>query len=637
MGQNWRYGVVFDAGSSGTRMYIYKWEDPAKVTQHATLEELRRLPAIKLESSEKIRPGVSSFASVPETIGSDHLRFLVELALVKVPHDKVPDTPVYIMATAGMRLLPAGRRQGLLLAMCSYLRDSTSFSLPDCSTNVQVISGETEGLYGWLAVNYLLGLFDYQDDLDNHNGHHTYGFLDMGGASAQIAFVPNATEAEKHAEDLKLIRLRNIDGTISEYKVFTASWLGYGANQARKRYIDKLLDAYDRPVGFDVLDPCMPSGLRTTLNNESLPRTVPNTEFTLVGTGNFSGCLAKTEPLLRKDAPCIDEPCLLNGEHVPLIDFSINRFVGVSEYWHTTHGVFGGKHEAYKPVTYQQRVLDFCSRSWDEVIADLMDRKVKGKVEDAQEACFKASWLINILYEGIGFPRFGVEHDLSFDSNISEINIETGKERSFVAPFQPLNRIGGVEVSWTLGRVILYASGQIPPQRQYISFPVGFGSNVPGAADFELAGSAYDITLSVHKGHGALDSIMDKARANSGSTIIPLILLGAIITILFHERARRLHRIRWLNSIIRLNRFVTSPLRFRLDYSLTNRLFERRTYDYERVMEEGDVDQMDLGNIDSDECSALDMSDSMQARRLSPLTAPRSTLDPLAARLGDNF
>ncbi|ROT41780.1 golgi apyrase [Sodiomyces alkalinus F11] len=639
MGDNWRYGVVFDAGSSGTRVYIYKWKNYATATQHVPIEDLRRLPTITLVSSEKIRPGVASFALAPEIIGSDHLESLVELALDEVSEDKVPDTPIYLMATAGMRLLPEGPQQGLLQAMCSYLRDNTDFLLPDCSTNVQVISGETEGLYGWLAANYLLGGFDKSDDLENGNGHHTYGFLDMGGASAQIAFVPNTTEAEKHAEDLKLVRLRNLDGTVSEYKVFTTSWLGYGANQARERYIHQLLDAYGRPDDLEVPDPCMPRGLRTTLDDGTLPSTLADSGVTLVGTGNFRECLATTEPLLGKDAPCPDEPCLLNGQHVPTIDFSINRFVGVSEYWHTTHGVFSGKHKAYDLVTYERKVLDFCSRHWDGIVADAEHIGTKGKVKDAQEACFKASWLINILYEGIGFPRVGMEYDPSSGLNISDVNIEATKEKSPWAPFQPVNKIDGMEVSWTLGKMILYASGQIIPQGQSASLPVGFGSNVAGATDFELAGSTYDPTLGLDEGNdwdGAVGNVMGKARTNF--TIILLVLLAAFMIFLLHKRDRRARWISRISATLRLNRFPTGPLKFGRGSSFTNKLFGRRTPYYERLMEEGGVGQFELGNLDADEYSVSDMNDVLQARRSPRLFAPNITLEPFEeARFGQSL
>src|SRR5204862_3921264 len=126
------------------------------------------------------------------------------------------------------------------------------------------------------------------------------------------------TETEKHANDLTLVRLRSIDGNPSEYKVFVASWLGYGVREARKRYVGALLQGTDVGHVRERHDPCLPRGLRTTIDGHILPPNspVPGNDSYLFGTGNFEGCLNRTFPLLEKDAPCNDEPCLLHGVHV---------------------------------------------------------------------------------------------------------------------------------------------------------------------------------------------------------------------------------------------------------------------------------------------------------------------------------
>ncbi len=387
-----RWGVILDAGSSGTRLHVYKWKDPAKILKDGKEKDLHSLPKLETEKkwTKKIRPGVSTFGEKPTEVGPDHLQSLIDHALDIIPEDKIKDTPVFLMATAGMRLLPQLQQTALTREICSYFRRNTEFSLPDCDLHVQVIPGETEGLYGWLASNYLLGGFDQPENHDHGKGHHTYGFLDMGGASAQIAFAPNATEAEKHSNDLKLVRLRTMDGSLLEFKVFTTTWLGFGVNQARESYLKTLKESYTISGSkiHEIPDPCLPSGLRTTLKGEIVDS--PDSEdITLLGTGKFDECLSKTHPLLGKDAPCEDEPCLLNGQHVPAIDFDVNHFIGVSEYWHTTHGVLDVKGDkAYDFVTYQKRVRDFCSQDWSAIAK--LDKRKKIDVKNAQEACFKS-------------------------------------------------------------------------------------------------------------------------------------------------------------------------------------------------------------------------------------------------------
>ncbi|RPB05991.1 hypothetical protein L873DRAFT_1785134 [Choiromyces venosus 120613-1] len=495
-----KYGVILDAGSSGTRIHIYNWEDPAETRRKVEKDELQKLPEIKTKKkwTKKINPGISTFGEHPEQVGEDHLKGLFEHALSQIPKDAIAHTPLFLLATAGMRLLPDLQRKTLLDEICTYARRTTQFRLPDCDLHIQVITGETEGLYGWISANYLLGGFDDPETHAHGKGHHTYGFLDMGGASAQIAFAPNATEAEKHADDLVLLKMRNLDGDPVDYKVFVTTWLGFGVNQARSRYVDALVEASSGDGVTELPDPCLPKGLKSTLKGKEIDDgDVPDERVHLIGTGKFEECLSQTYPLLEKDhLPCKEVSCLLKEGHAPAIDFDINHFVGVSEYWHTTHEIFETEHDAkaYDFATYQQRVKEFCSQDWG-TIEELVEKKKWGKKVDEEKAmqtCFKASWLINVLHNGIGIPRVGLETSGSSNHNGTEEVIEAAKSKGFLDPFQPVNKIADVEVSWTLGKIVLYAASQIPPPGGQVN-AVGFGKNVIGdnglPNDFEYAAS----------------------------------------------------------------------------------------------------------------------------------------------------
>ncbi|KAH6889102.1 nucleoside phosphatase family-domain-containing protein [Thelonectria olida] len=610
-----QYGVILDAGSSGTRLYVYKWKNHAAAVKDADSKELKNLPKIKLEKSKKIHPGVSSFAENISSVGRDHLQELIEIALDEVPRDKVPETPIYLMATAGMRLLPESQQKALLQNMCTYLRANSKFILPDCNAHIQVISGETEGLYGWIAANYLLGGFDTPRTPDHGKDHHTYGFLDMGGASAQIAFAPNSTESEKHANDLKLVRMRTLDGSPTEYKVFTSTWLGFGANQARSRFVETLQEEYKGEK--ELPDPCMPKGLRTTLDGKPIDSS--SKDPVLAGTGAFDECLKKTYPLLGKELPCADEPCLINGQHVPAIDFDINHFVGVSEYWHTTHGFFGKKHKAYDLATYQKNVLEFCSMDWgdieDEYLEDLEKRKKtpEEKAQEAREACFKASWLINMLYDGIGIPRIGLEGGHSLNSTKDDSDHDKG----FADPFKPMEKIDGVELSWTLGKMVLYAAGQVPPSGE--ALPVGFGTNVESGkpTDFEPAGSV-PIPASSDGDDDDWDDMLEKP-SGSTSGFFAFVFILLVLAFIFRKPERR----RRLLSFARRRRRAGGRPKPGRGFSLTNKLFRRNTGGYERVMEEGDLSDFELGDMDTDDEEHSDSSEGSRQGRASGLATPK--------------
>ena len=391
--ENRRYGIVIDAGSSGSRVQVYSWLEPVHARSVANATELDSLPVVVKGDrkgknwQKKIHVGISTFADSPDEVGDKHIKLLLDHAASIVPPSARSTTPVFLLATAGMRLLEEDTQAQILSNVCSYITDHTDFWLPHCDMHVQVISGTQEGLYGWIAINYLMGGIDHPEIHEHGDGHHTYGFLDMGGASAQIAFAPNTTETIAHNEDLQFLRLRTLDGRDREFRVFVSTWLGFGANEARRRYCESLAQKRASSSSSQpLLDPCLP-----------LDYTYTDAGTKYLGTGSLRECLDLQAPLLDKNIPCDDEPCLFAGVHAPSIDFDVNHFVGVSEYWHSSHDVFdmGG---AYDYVTYSQKVEAFCARPWREIQIDI-DQHTWGHKMDEETVgmlCFKASWMMNV-------------------------------------------------------------------------------------------------------------------------------------------------------------------------------------------------------------------------------------------------
>ncbi|GAC97297.1 hypothetical protein PHSY_004882 [Pseudozyma hubeiensis SY62] len=474
-----KYAVLVDAGSSGSRMQVYSWKDPKIERAQRASKGLgaKVLPKVEkgtwensgVEWSHKVEPGLSSFGDHPADVGN-YLKGLLDHAEKIVPPSAWAETPIYVMATAGMRLLPDQQRQAVLGETCRYIREHTNFSLDGggCDEHVQVISGEEEGLLGWISVNYLMDGFHIRGkkpsldgETDIMEGKSTFGFLDMGGASTQIAFEPSkkALQGEGAAAeaDLTTVPLRMLDGTEVSHKVFVTTFLGYGTNQARQRYIDLLRsDAVKAQEPKQPLsDPCLPNGLQ-------LAQVEGKPDVSLMGAGNFTACLESMHPLLDKEAVCDKPPCLFHGVHVPKIDFSVNHFIGVSEYWFSSQDVFG-LGGVYDFVDFQKAAVDFCEKPWAELkqhldAGDLFGPEVQ--LSRLQTQCFKAAWMVTVLHEGIGIPRI-VDHKGAGDGTDHADEAQGKGEQKNL--FQSVNDIDGFSVSWTLGKAVLEASRDIPP------------------------------------------------------------------------------------------------------------------------------------------------------------------------------
>ena len=428
---------------------------------------------------------------------SDYLRPLLAHARDQIPPSLHKDTPIFLLATAGMRLLSPKKQAEILLETCRFLHRHSDFKIEGasdvgpCGSSVRIITGEEEGLFGWIAVNYLM------DGFSGLSGDRTtYGFLDMGGASTQIAFEPSLEHITKsQAKNLIDVRLRLLGGDEIHHKVFVTTWLGYGTNQARERYVGKTIsesetspgqpaDAY----GHYIPDPCLPKDMELTEapvhTHEPMDPHLQRSHR-MVGTGSFEQCVKKTAPLLNTSEPCPNAPCLMNGVHVPPIDFSVSRFIGVSEYWYSSEHIFG-LGGAYDFVEYERAASEFCSRPWKSIVKEHEESRMKhqlggdGQVEKNGEVvaagkwgpevelprlqmqCFKAAWIANVLHEGIKMPRI-VDPGGNVTSANGENVAEQAAKKGLGRPsFQSMESVGDIAISWTLGKMVLEASKEVP-------------------------------------------------------------------------------------------------------------------------------------------------------------------------------
>ncbi|XP_072129746.1 ectonucleoside triphosphate diphosphohydrolase 5 isoform X1 [Mobula birostris] len=202
------YGIVFDAGSTGTRIHIYTF-----------VQKGPEPPQLSSEIFESVKPGLSAYADDPEQ-GAETVHGLLDIAKQAIPSTYWYTTPVVLKATAGLRLLPKQKAQALLLEIQELFEDSPFLVPDDC---VSIMNGTYEGILAWITINFLTGhLYSANEN--------SVGILDLGGASTQITFLPQ-TESTLHAAPEEYINSFEMFNT--SYKLYSHSYLGFGLKVAR--------------------------------------------------------------------------------------------------------------------------------------------------------------------------------------------------------------------------------------------------------------------------------------------------------------------------------------------------------------------------------------------------------------------
>ena len=194
--------AIIDAGSSGSRLYVYELDQ----------QQVKLIFPLTQEQKKASRGrALSSIANHTDSVKV----FLQQMTECY----RGEDIPLYIMATAGMRLKPKAQADSIY-TLLKQQPTLNGYTVKEAMT----IPGQYEGLYGWLAANYANGKIALDATATQPVLTYTStpsGIIEIGGASLQIAFQLTAP----HAHSLSRPGLGDI---------YTISYLGAGVDQIYK-------------------------------------------------------------------------------------------------------------------------------------------------------------------------------------------------------------------------------------------------------------------------------------------------------------------------------------------------------------------------------------------------------------------
>ncbi|KAK2460069.1 hypothetical protein APHAL10511_007903 [Amanita phalloides] len=408
------YAVIVDAGSSGTRPYIYHiWEAArhwGNVYQHAKVTEVFHKSGTEMG---KIKGGihllVNESGEVDDFRVKEQLKPLFDDVKAALPGGIQGNTvKLFILATAGVRLLEAEHQVALHRSLEGYAR---TFGFAEVVS--ETITGTDEAKFGWAAAHYSQG----------ERTPYGKGYVEMGGVSAQVV-IPLVNqrlldEANEVVENfpvgdplntVEVVELGNQTLFLGSYHL--------GSNAGYEAYKQALFNSDDERVrpglGEIFLDPTK----HPDYDQSDGTRTVRGIE------GRIGGLRATLATWLTLDAAnsLCPHPRLMPKVGIqPKLEF-----IGAATLWWSMGEKITGGH-------------DFKYGKWLRALAasDGGDNN-----DDPNGASvFAAQWIYRVL--GI---TFGIQN---YDKQLT---------------FTPYNGPNGKRLSWTLGKAVLLAT----PNLQHI-------------------------------------------------------------------------------------------------------------------------------------------------------------------------
>ncbi|XP_060241034.1 ectonucleoside triphosphate diphosphohydrolase 3 isoform X2 [Meriones unguiculatus] len=427
-----KYGIVLDAGSSRTTVYVYEWpaekeNDTGVVTQ-----------AFKCSVNGS---GISSYENNPQDAPRAFEDCMLKVR-ARVPEHLHSSTRVYLGATAGMRLLRLQNETAareVLESIQSYFK-----SQPFDFRGAQIISGQEEGVYGWITANYIMGNFlekSLWHSWVHPHGVDTTGALDLGGASTQISFVAGG-KMERNASDTVQVSLYGYT-----YTLYTHSFQCYGRNEAEKRFLALLLQS--APSDTEVSNPCYPLGYRATFTlgrvfdslctEKQRPQAFSSSRnVTFTGTGDPWLCREKVAAVFDFGACQGQEACSFDGVYQPKVR---GPFVAFAGFYYTASAL--NLSGSFSLASFNDSSWDFCRHAWSE-LPSLLPRFDEVY---ARSYCFSAHYIFHLLVNGYKFTE------------------ETWPQIRFE------KEVGNSSISWSLG-YMLSLTNQIPAESPLIRLPI---------------------------------------------------------------------------------------------------------------------------------------------------------------------
>ena len=373
---------------------------------------------------------------------ADYLSPLLRFAET-VLHEKsnlFAEFPVYLKGTAGLRMLDPTDRTRIISTIRDFFRNETYNKFKFENEFARVISGEEEAVYGWTGANFALGSFLKSSEGSGTvtDPSFTYGTVEMGGASSQIAFYRSNEDIMSNLFKLQI-------GQGKHWNVYTHSFLHFGIHEAWNRMAALLAAGGKSPK---VENPCLAGGSKMNFETNIMFVDGHETRITepdqLIlenseNTGDYESCAAIASSLLHKNYNTWcnfshNGDCSFAGVYqpkLPELTHTSGEFLAFSNYYDIFN--FLDIPNSSSLNTLQNATMHLCSMEEKELVT-FNDGRLHG--DEALKMCFQATFALQMLM-GYGF---------GMDDHIIATNV-----------------VNGHKIGWALGSM-MYEINTLPWQ-----------------------------------------------------------------------------------------------------------------------------------------------------------------------------
>lgn len=425
------FSIVLDCGSTGTRVYVYEWVRNDGKHQGSLPMVLRPFPEGTDGKSRQqngrayhrmeTEPGFDKLLHNESGLRSA-MEPLLQWAEKQIPAHAHKNSPLFLLATAGLRRMPSSDSEWILDKAWSILEESPFM----CRRNwVRIITGVEEAYYGWVALNYMMGRLQNMPILE------TFGALDLGGSSLQVTF------ESKYGLNLTI-------GTMERH-LNAYSLTGYGLNDAFEKSVVLLLrknlktDSGKFSGGqLHLNHPCIHAGYRQQyscsqcsflLQNGSplvggrdISKEESRVGLELIGEPNWEECEALAKSTINASewshsgagTDCKQHPCAISDQQQqPQGQFyAMSGFFVVFKFFNLSAAA------SFNDVLEKGR--EFCTKTWQDAERSVVPQPF------VEQYCFRAPYIVSLLRDGLQL-----------------------KEQQVV--------VGSGSITWTLGAALLEA------------------------------------------------------------------------------------------------------------------------------------------------------------------------------------